>query len=121
VPFNAAWNDKSDLSAAEEFGFLERRMRSVDMEHREKTHEANWWNGREKPGPSLTFKTPCRRRKFRHIHVPGKCKKISVFLGASYLLVLRVSPISDRTRQSDIDENGANNHNDNSHDWFLLC
>ncbi|MFE8032367.1 endonuclease/exonuclease/phosphatase family protein [Thiohalocapsa marina] len=49
---NAAWNPKSDLDADEEIAFLENRMRSVKMVRLTKTHEASWWNGKEKPGPS---------------------------------------------------------------------
>jgi hypothetical protein len=49
---NAAWNPKSDLEADEEIAFLENRMRSVKMVRLPKTHEASWWNGKEKPGPS---------------------------------------------------------------------
>lgn len=48
----APWNDKSDLDADEELSFLERRMASVGMVRLPKTHEASWWNGKEKPGPS---------------------------------------------------------------------
>jgi endonuclease/exonuclease/phosphatase family metal-dependent hydrolase len=49
---NAAWNPKSDLEADEEIAFLENRMRSVKMVRLTKTHEASWWNGKDKPGPS---------------------------------------------------------------------
>lgn len=50
---NAPWNDKSDLDADEELTFLENRMASVKMVRLEKTHEASWWNGKDKPpGPS---------------------------------------------------------------------
>jgi hypothetical protein len=43
---------KSDLDADEEIAFLENRMRSVKMVRLPKTHEASWWNGKDKPGPA---------------------------------------------------------------------
>jgi hypothetical protein len=48
---SAAYNEKSDLTDAEEIRFLERRMKSVTMRRLSKTHEATWWNGKETQPP----------------------------------------------------------------------
>lgn len=64
---NAAWNPKSDLEADEEIAFLENRMRSVKMVRLPKTHEASWWNGKEKPGPSkLDHAFAAEHLRFKH-------------------------------------------------------
>jgi len=49
---NAPYNNISDIDGPAELGFLERRMRAVDMRLLNKTHDASWWNGKDNWDPS---------------------------------------------------------------------
>ena len=50
----AAYNNESDMSAAEELAFVDNRMNAAvnGMRRLPKTHDATWWNGRDDQDPS---------------------------------------------------------------------